>query len=242
MKILFWDLETSLSIVSTFSLYPNAIQHTNIIQDPFIMTASWKWIGQKTVHGIKLTSKEAKIGDDRRLVKKIHKVIEEADVIVGHNGDKFDLRWLKGRALKHGLPPLSFVKTIDTLKVARKNFKLLSNRLDYLGKFLLDEGKYHTTSGLWIRSLKGDSKALKEMLEYNKQDVVLLERVYEKLRPWTENHPNMSLIENKHDISCKACNSPNIIKNGTTYTQARRYQKYMCKSCGHIFKDNKSIK
>jgi DNA polymerase III epsilon subunit-like protein len=241
-KILLWDLETSLSVLAAFSLYPNFIDHKNIIKEPFILCGAYKWLGKKTVKGIRLTKKELLAGDDRRIVEHLCNVVREADIVVGHNGDKFDLKWLKGRAIFHDLPPVNHVKTIDTLKVARRYGRLLSNRLDYLGHLLLGEGKLHTSPGLWMRCLEGDLDALKEMLDYNKVDVELLEKVYLRYRPWIENHPNVAVIIKGTQETCKACGSNKTHKNGIFHSQAKRYQKYKCKACGHSFRNTKAIK
>lgn len=240
-KILIYDIETSLSIVASFSLYPNFISHKNIIQDPFIICASWKWLGDKKAKAIAVTKQEALTQNDKRVVQKLHEVIEEADIIIGHNGDKFDLKWVKGRGLKYGLTPLSYVKTIDTLKVARKNFRLMSNRLDYIGDYLGVGRKISTSEGLWLKVLQGKVSAIKEMVKYNKQDVYLLEDVYLKLRPYIDNHPDLNMMLKGHNQCCKACGSIHSQKYGIRYAKARKYQKFLCKSCGHVFTNNKSI-
>lgn len=240
-KILLWDIETSLSVLASFSLYNNAISHHNILREPFILCAAWKWLHKNKVHGIRCTRKELQRGDDLRVVERLCNLVEEADIIIAHNGDKFDLKWLKGRALKYGLPPLNFVKTVDTLKVARKNFKLMSNRLDYIAKYLGTEGKMSTKSGLWLDVLNGDVSAIKDMLEYNKQDVTVLETVYLKLRPWIDNHPNTQVLVDNNRV-CKACTSPSVHKHGTYTSQTNKYQKYKCQDCGHVFKDSKILK
>jgi len=240
-KILLWDIETSLAKVATFSCYPKYISHDAILEDPYMLCGAYKWLGKKRVKHFRLSKSELMVGDDKRIVESLCKVVEEADIIVGHNGDKFDLRWLKGRAIVHDLPPVNHVKTVDTLKVARKYGKLMSNRLDYLGKLLFGEGKLHTSSGLWMRCLAGDLDALKEMVEYNKVDVELLEKVYLRYRPWIENHPNMSVATTGSAGDCKACGHGHSQKFGTTFTQAKRYQKYRCTNCGHVFRDNKPL-
>jgi DNA polymerase III alpha subunit (gram-positive type) len=238
-RILIWDIETSFAVAATFSLYPNSISHNHIIQDPYIICGCYKWLGEDTVYAVKVTKGELKQGNDKRVVQKLCDAVRKADAIVAHNGDKFDLKWLKGRALKHGLEPLKYTRTIDTLKVARKHFKLMSNRLDYLGQFLLGEGKMHTSAGLWMKVLHGDMESLQEMVEYNKIDVVVLEKVYLKLRPWMTNHPNLATSHSQ----CKACDSEEVCKYGLRVTKSGiKYQKFQCRTCGHVFTDTKRLR
>jgi DNA polymerase elongation subunit (family B) len=233
-KILFYDIETSLAVVGTFSLFNEAINYNNILADPFIICASFKELGKKGITTVKMTGEEALKGDDSRVVKKIHNMIRGADIIVAHNGDKFDLKWIKGRGLKYGLSPLNHTTTIDTLKVSRKNFRLLSNRLDYLGEYLGVGRKMATPNGLWLGVLKGDKKAIDIMANYNKQDVVILEKVYLKLLPYIENHPVMG-----DRGSCVTCGSQNLINYGTIIGARARYKKLQCTDCGHVQKGKK---
>lgn len=236
-KILMFDIETSFAIAATFSLRADYISHKNILQEPYIICASWKWLGEDEVHSVQVSRKECLRQDDKKVVKKLHTLIEEADIIVGHNSDKFDIKWVKGRCLKYGLPPLTFLKTIDTLKVARRNFggSLLSKRLDYIGTYLGLGNKISTSGGLWLDILQGKQAAIDEMVTYNKQDVVLLEEVYLKLRPYIENFPAVPKPRAiKED--CKACGSTNTQKYGYTFNNAKKIQKHRCNECGSVFK------
>src|SRR3990167_1203831 len=85
--------------------------------------------------------------DDTHVVKTLHKVLATADVIVHHNGDYFDKRYIDTRALVHGLPPLPPTPSIDTYKVAKSKFLLNSHKLDYIGKLLKVGAKIPTSPG-----------------------------------------------------------------------------------------------
>ena len=61
-------------------------------------------------------------------------MFDEADVVIAHNGDKFDMRKANAR-FGHYEPPMP-VQQVDTLKVARKYFKFESNKLGDLGEHL----------------------------------------------------------------------------------------------------------
>jgi len=127
--------------------------------------------------------------------------------------------------LKHGLPPLPPVSTIDTYKVAKQKFNFNSNKLDYIGRYLDLGGKMSTPKGLWLKVLVGDPKAIQTMVEYNKRDVTLLENVFLKLRPYIPNHINRELYGAE---GCPRCGSKKTQSRGTYYAQTRTYRRWQC--------------
>lgn len=243
-KIILWDLETAHNVAAIFSLYEERTPHTNILQEKYIICAAYKELGAKSVKAVSVADDmdrfKADPNDDYYVVKHMHEVLSSADAIIAHYGDKYDLRFFNMRAIYHGLTPLPNIITIDTYKIAKSKFYFNSNRLDYLGKFLGFEGKMPTSPGLWLRCLSGDVKAIKEMVKYCKQDITLLEQVFEKLRPYAVAKLNSNLFTEEH--VCPSCGSTDLIKRGFQYSRARKYQRYQCNSCGHWSKSNKSIK
>lgn len=229
-KILFWDIETSHNLIASFSLYDDNVSYNNIISERFIICGAWKWAGEKKTDSIGIE----KPWDDLEVVRKLRDVISEADLLVHHNGDKFDLRHLNSRLIFHGLPPVSRVPTVDTLKVARKEFYFNSNRLDYLGKFLKVGGKINNKPGLWLDTINGDTRAVIEMMRYNKNDVVLLENVYNKLLPFIKSHPKIYKLF-LDTPSCSNCGSAEIIGNGWYASSAGKRRRVRCKDCGASF-------
>lgn len=225
MKILLWDIETWPITATTWDLWPrNGLDHKNILNDWGIICAAWKWLGEKPVHAQWISPLHP--NNDIDVIKALHKVLSEADVLVAHNGDEFDLKKFNARAIKHGLPPLPPIKTIDTLKVAKKYFNFTSNRLDYLGGFLGVGRKIPTHFGMWLDIMKGDAESLARMVKYNKQDVRLLEDVYLKLRPFMTDHPNENLF-NVVDV-CPVCGGKKFKKQGFKYTRQGAKQQYQC--------------
>lgn len=239
-RILLWDIETSHNILAKFDLREEYTNYNNILVERHLFCAAWKWLGDKQVSAASLVDDrkrfKADIHDDYHVVKTLHGVVSEADVIVAHNGDKFDFKWLAGRALKHGLPPLAPVPSIDTLKVARRSFLLNSNRLDYLGHYLGVGRKVETPQGLWLKALQGDAKAIREMVDYNKGDVELLEGVFEKLRAYMPEHVNRRLFGKQ---GCPRCGSTKVQSRGYRYALTRKYRQYQCCSCGGWWRDAK---
>jgi len=229
-KIIVWDIETTPIIANTWDLYPKYLSHDNIIQDWTIICGAWKEIDKTTVHAVKVDN----VGDDYEVVKKLREVLASADVLVHHNGDRFDIKKLNARLIFHNLPPLPKIPTVDTLKEAKKIAAFTSNRLDYLSKFLIGEGKIHVEYGLWLDVMKGSKKALKEMVEYNKVDVLRLEAVYLRLRPYMKSHPHHGALNGEdRNCSCTHCGSTKVKKNGIRVTAAGlKKQELQCQNCG----------
>lgn len=241
-RILLYDIETSLLPVAVFSLTHNDYIHPDsILSERYIISASWQWEGEEKVHAVSVIDDPKRFDknphDDLFVVKTLHNVMSEADVLVGHNSDQFDNKWVRTRILFHGLPPLPPITTLDTFKVGKKHFNFCSNKLDYIGKFLGLGKKAHTSPGLWMRVLNGEKKAVREMVEYNKQDVVLLGKVFHKLRPYMDNRINRELFGG---TGCPRCGSSKIQSRGVHRAITKVYQRFCCNSCGGWFRELKS--
>lgn len=233
-KIVTLDIETAPLVTATFNLWPkNGIGHNNIIQDSYVICAAWKWLGKKKIHGVS-TDTPTK---DSGVLKAVHAVLREADVIVGHNIDKFDLSVLNTRFIGERLEPLPKLNTIDTYKLAKADFKFTSNRLDYIAQYLGFEGKMDTPKGLWMEALNGNKKAVKTMLEYNKQDVLINEKVYLALRPYsTRPSVNLSMYVDDTELGktlvCPKCGAKDsLIQQGNKPLASGTFKKYQCKEC-----------
>lgn len=232
-KIAFFDIETAPLRSWNWGIWEqNAIE---VSDDWFMLSYAMKWDGQK-----KITCKalpdyrgyKSKKDCDKALVTDLHTMMNEADVIIAHNGDAFDIKKANARFIKHGLPPVSPYKSIDTLKIARRHFKFDSNKLDSLGDYLGVGRKLPTTGKhLWFGCMNGDEKAWRLMRKYNKQDVALLERVYLKIRPWAQNHPDMRMIGGVNMFICPSCRSSNVTANGKLYTLTTIKQRMQCQEC-----------
>lgn len=232
-RILLYDLETSPYQIEAWGTYQT--DALRIVRESYILCVAYKWLGEKTTHVVALPDfkKQYKKDreNDRELIKKLHGLFDEADIIIAHNGDKFDQKRSQGRFLRHKLPPPSPYRSIDTLKVARKYFALPSNRLDSLGEQLgLGRKVQHTGKKLWFDCMDGDMAAWKLMKKYNKQDVDLLEAVYLVMRPWIANHPNLSVWHGQD--ACPACDSTNLHFKGYRHTQTQTYKRFRCRDCG----------
>ena len=165
-RSLFLDIETSPLQVFVWSLNDKSnayISHKSIIKDRGIICICWKWAGNKKVESLTWSKGQS----DKAMLKKFVPVLSEATEIVAHNGDRFDLPWIRGRCLVHGIPMAPTYPTLDTLKKARQKFRLPSNRLDYLADVLTGEGKLPSGFGLWRNIvLHKDEPSMKKMVKY----------------------------------------------------------------------------
>lgn len=242
MKTLIYDIENAPHLMYAWQSWEACC--LKMEQRGYMLSFAYKWLGEKKVHVCALPDYELYDDDptdDYALCHELHGLFDEADVVIAHNGDKFDQKISKGRFVDHGFLPPSPFKSIDTLKIARKEFKLPSNRLDDLGDQLgVGRKVSHEGLSLWFKVMDGDEAAWDRMRKYNKQDVVLLEKVYLKLRPWAFGHPNMN--DNMAGLKCSKCGSKHLQSRGTYRTTACSYQRYQCQGCGSWMKSRKSDK
>jgi DNA-directed RNA polymerase subunit RPC12/RpoP len=206
-----------------------------------IICAGWKELGKKKVHCINAwdyPNWQENINDDSEVCKAIYDVLKDADAVVTHNGVRFDWKHLQTRLMMNGLPVLPKIAHIDTCLIARKNLLSFNNRLGYLGDWLVGDKKLENGGWqLWVKVTKRVKSACTLMSKYCKQDVALLEKVFEQLRPFIKNLPNRNLSRSAKKIVngeyvCPTCGSPDLMRNGWRYTQMHKYQRVVCRHCG----------
>jgi len=239
-KVLLIDIETTPMQVHTWGTWKQRIGHEQVINDWFMLSYSAKWLFDSKMYSSVLTPKEALAKDDSRITKELWKLFDQADVLIGHNISGFDLPKAQTRFLLNKLAPPSPFQIIDTLRVAQKNFRFASNKLDYISQLMLNDRKLHTEYQLWLRCLEGDPKSLEEMLIYNRKDVLLLEEAYVFLRPYIKSHPNMAIYQESLEPSCPNCGSVNIDECGHYTTTVNRYIAFRCRECGAICRSRKT--
>lgn len=230
---LFFDVESSPNIgffwQSGFKLQ---IGPQNIIKERALICICYKWEDEKETHSLNWDAKQC----DKKMLQAFVKVANEADELVGHNGDKFDLAWIRTRCLFHEIEMFPTYTTIDTLKVARSKFKFNSNKLDYIGKFLGIGQKIKTDFSLWTDIvLKKDKIAMDKMIKYCKMDVVLLEKVFKKLSSHIIAKTHYGVIFGGDRGSCPECGSTELVRRGTkvSATGVKKVQ-YQCSTCHKI--------
>lgn len=240
-KILIFDIETSPLMGMFFRIWQQNISATNgaLQSEIFFLTWSAKWLFEDGVYSDKLTSQEAINQDDSRIVQSLWDMINEADVILGHNIDKFDVKHFNTRCIRNGLTLPSPYTTIDTLKIARKTFNFPSNKLDYLANILLGERKIPTSFKLWASCMKGCEESLEKMRLYNDQDVIMNEELYLKIRGYMKSHPNLGLYIEDDITRCPTCLSENLSTNGSYKTSTNVYDAIQCNNCGAYSRSRK---
>ncbi len=233
-KILLFDAETSPICALVWGLWEQDIYLDAILQDWHYLSWSAKWLFSDKIMSDVLTSNEAKIHSDKRIVQSMWKLLNEADIVIAHNGNSFDVKKLNTRFLFHKIPPPRAYQSIDTLIVAKYTFKFSSNKLAYINKFLGLPQKMDTEFDLWKKCYEGDRKSLKLMEEYNRNDVSILEDLYLRLRPYIKGHPNLNLWSVENISICPNCASKNLKWEGHYPTYTGRYAAFRCVDCGAV--------
>lgn len=240
-RILVLDIEVAPLVSYHWRRWGQNIHADQTIHDNWpIITWSAKWLFDSKIISMKMTPEEAKTRDDLRLVKGLWSLIEETDIVIAHNGIKFDMRMINGRFLLHGLTPPSSYQIIDTLRATRKSIALPSYKLDDIAAYLGFEGKIKTDFTWWANFMNGDPAAIDKMQEYNDKDILVLEEVYLAIRPWIKPHPNLGLFVEDRSASCPACGSTHLSYIGNYTTYVNQYDEYRCGGCGHISRGRKT--
>ena len=243
LRILLFDIETAPMRAYVWKRWKENISLEQTISEWFCIAWSAKWLYSGDVLGDVLTPEEILKEDDSRIMTNLWNLINQADIIVAHNGDKFDIPKINARFALNNLPPYKPVFSVDTLKVAKYRFGFSSNKLDALAGYFGIPHKLDTDFNLWKRCMEGDKEALGYMLKYNKMDVKILEEVYLKLRPWIKGHPNISNLYHSDKESCGICGNEDLelIEGEYYFTSVNCYPLYRCKHCGAISRGRKSI-
>jgi hypothetical protein len=229
-KIAFVDIETAPSLGWVWQKW-----EANVIdfkKDWYMLSFAVKWAHEnkvKTYGLIDYPGYQKDKENDKKLVEDLWRVFDEADILIAHNGDSFDIVKANTRFILHKLEPPSPYKTVDTLKIARKVFKFDSNKLDDLGHYFgIGRKLPHTGFHLWQGCMLGDKKSWDLMKRYNGHDVILLEKLYYLIRSWAVTHPNV----NRGDLeACPKCGSKHVQRRGFSYTLLRQKQRWQCQNC-----------
>lgn len=236
MKILLLDIETAPHLARVWGLWQQNVSLNQLLESGYTLCWAAKWLGEKEVHFASIKS----VGK-KRMVKQIYQMVCEADAVVHYNGNKFDMPTLNRDFLLEGLAPPPPSHQLDLLRVVKSRFRFPSNKLDYVAQ-TLGLGKKATHEGfeLWLKCMNGDEKAWAVMEKYNRQDVVLLEKLYERLKPWIKNHPNHSLHADEPDC-CPKCGSESYQRRGVFRGATTVYRRFQCLKCQGWFRGSSNI-
>lgn len=226
MKLLTLDIETLPHEVWAWGLHDQNIAINQIKTAGVIACWAAKFHGERKVNFASLRE-----DGERAMLRKAHDLLSEADAVIGWNSAPFDVKWLKGQFLKHRFQPVKPFKQIDLLRTARAEFRLPSYKLDYVARFLGIGCKVQTGGfDLWRDCMAGDEKAWRKMRRYNIQDTVLTEQVYDVLKPYVKNHPNIGVFEGRQ--CCPKCGGGKVQARGYYVTREKSYPQFQCRSSG----------
>ena len=235
MKLLLLDIETAPNLAYVWGLWKQNVNPEWISATGYVLCWTAKWLGESEV-----IYKRLHPGKPMSLLEPIHRLLDEAHAVIHYNGCSFDIPTLNKEFITHGMKPPAPYKQIDLLQTMRSEFRFPSNKLDHIVKTLgLGEKIRHAGPQLWIDCMAGKPQAWRDMEKYNRHDVVLLERLYEKLKPWIKRHPNVAAFE--EDLVCPTCGSGKFQRRGTQVAQTLKYVRYQCQSCSGWFRGNKSV-
>ena len=257
-RILIFDIETSPELGYVWGRFKQFLAPVQVKQRSFMLTWSAKWLGSDEVMADAipnyrpLNEKVKGLGvvggesygeeDDREVVISMWNLLDSADVVVAHNGLRFDLPYLNSRFAYHGLGMPSPFKVVDTCKIAKKYFRFPANSLKELGIYLgIEVPKLDTDFQLWVDCMEGKKEAWEYMVEYNKFDVKLLEEVYLRLRTYDKSHPNLALYYEDDELRDPVTGSTDVVEDGYAYTAQSKFPAYRSTE-GHSFRSSKKVK
>jgi len=234
-KILVLDIETNFLRSATWALFKQNVGLNQILNDWYIIGFAAKWLGEDEIfYADKRDSWQNE--NDYQLCDQMWRLIDEADIVVAHNGRKFDMKKINARLLHHNFKPPRPVKVVDTLEIAKRHFAFTSNKLEYLtDKFckVYKKSKHGQFPGfeLWSQCMSGNPDAWEELEEYNIKDILSLEELYLRLRAWDNKHPNLNVYYQDNLIRCN-CGSENLEHSGYWTTNLSKFDQFTCQECG----------
>lgn len=231
-NILILDIETAPNVAYVWRFFKENISAKQVLENGQMLSFAAKWLGDDKIY-----YQDVEHGDETQMLTILFGLLDKADIVVAHYGDKFDLPHIQGRGLVLGLKPPAPYKTVDTKKVASFEFNFPSNSLEYLATVLKlknrkDGHKKFPGFELWLGVLANNPEAWAEMREYNIQDILVLEELYVTMRPYMRRHPNVGVFNDQTEVTCPKCGGHHLQKRGFAHTNVGRYQRYQCNDCG----------
>lgn len=240
-KILVLDCETAPHLVYVWKFFKENVGAKQVVENGYMLSWAAKWLDNDEVFY------QDKSGQsEKEMLQPLAELLDEADIVIAHNAVKFDIPTINARFLVNGIKPPSPYKIVDTLVVAKKEFRFPSNSLEYLSNALeletkKDDHKAFSGFDLWLGVLKDDPLAWETMKTYNIGDIITLEQLYYKFLPFIRNHPNVAVYGNLDAVACPKCGSEHIQYRGYAHTSVGRYRRFQCMSCNGYGRHRLSI-
>lgn len=226
MKILVIDIETRPAVVYTWGMFNQSFGPSQVLDWGGVLCFAAKW------HGEAETKFWSEWRGKERMVRAAHRLLSEADAVVGWNSARFDTRWLHAEFQRMGLSRPSPYVNVDLMRIQKRDAFMLSNKLESRRLWLGEQGKLDTGGfGLWKGVMDGDREARRKMEEYNRLDVAITEEEFDRMRSggWVRGLPNHA-IDGGH--CCPSCGSGKLQARGWQHTKTRRYKRFQCRDCG----------
>lgn len=231
LKILFLDIECSMAKFYGYGLFDQNIPISHIIEHPRMIAFTAKWYGKKKVYAFSEYHQSRE-----EMLQQMHALLDEADVVIGYNSKNFDIKWINSEFAVEGMLPPAPYKQIDLMQEAKRNFRFISRKLDYLADRILGDNKIdYSMAKMWVivDNPNTDEDTRKRewdaMMKYAKKDTVLLEPLFEELLPWLRMpHP----VNSMDGLRCRTCGGEHLQRRGVARTMNGEYDRYWCKDCG----------
>lgn len=233
-KILTADIETLPITTYNWHLFDEPRALDRLVNDWAIFMGAVKWMGDKKVY-IADTEATGDPYDDKVVVQWLCELLDEADIVIGQNVQKFDLRKIRARAIYHGLKPFREPQVVDTLLMSREIAQFTSHKLEYMSGMTETHKSQHLKFpgfALWLGVIDKNPGAYAEARRYNRDDVKSTEELYLKLRPWARKHPNMAQYYEDEAVRCPRCGSTHVTAGEIMHRGVSTYQAYQCDTCG----------
>jgi DNA polymerase elongation subunit (family B) len=192
MKILLLDVETSPNIATVWGIYDQNIAINQLLESSYLLCYAAKWLGQREILWERAYGRR---GQYRMgMLRKMHRLLSSADVVIHYNGKRFDMGVLQKEFLLHGFDQPRPYHQLDLYQVVKRKFRFTSSKLDYICQALKLGGKTkHQGHELWLSCMEDDPKAWASMKKYNVNDVRIMERLFVRLMPWIRTAPSKSM-------------------------------------------------
>ena len=237
-RILYLDIETAPAKAYIWDLKTRFVPLEQVAEDGYILCFAAAWAGEDHCW----FSSRWEHGHDA-MIQEAWNLLDEAEIVIHYNGSKFDIPRLQTEFLVSDMHPPSSYQQIDLYRTVAGSFKVLSKSMNHMLKLLsLDEKMAHKGMSLWTGVMADNKEDQQTMMDYNIQDVVVMEDLYKALTPWIKNHPNLGLWIDPDAPTCRNCGSQHVKMNGIERTTLLPYQRYKCQDCGTNLKGRYRLK
>lgn len=224
-KIMIYDIETSRTRAWVWWTGKQYIGHNQLIDEPQIITVSWKWLGDEVIHYLTWDENHS----DEQLMVDFLQEYNKADMVIGYNNDRFDNRWINARAMKYNLEVNTFVRSYDIMKEEKKVFRVPSYSMAYMSKYsnvILKQSHegIHMWDMIQTGSPEEQEEYLQKMVDYNIGDIAATEELYIRLRKYFGHRIHFGVLHGGEKFSNPDNGSTNVELYKRTATPAGTVQ------------------